>query len=339
MALSSGDILRGDRYQIRKLLARGGFGFIYLAFDWLTRRQVVLKELIPALVGDAEVLRRFVREGRAMQRLSHPNIVRAEASFKDHGNRYLVLEYLSGGSLADWTDRGRKMPLAQAARVAVALSDALTYLHTRGITHCDINPSNILFDIRGQPKLIDLGIAHVSDAFVHRSWQTQHEFAIGTVLYMAPEQLEGVRSDRRVDLYALGALLYQLLAGRHYLDFDLRPTASAQIHNVNLVRTQMPEPIANVPPEVNQVLMRALVKDPYKRYPNVATFRSALVHAVLPYVSPRDGIALASPFGVEGEEGIRRREGGDLPRWVWGTLVVMNVLVMLVVAVLLLASL
>lgn len=339
MALPNGTLLREGRYQVQRLLARGGFGFVYLTRDTVTDRQVVLKELIPVLVNDTEVLRRFVREGRAMQRLSHPHIARVDAMFKDSGNHYIVIEYLPGDALSERVGRGRKLDLSQAALIGVALCDALVYMHQRGITHCDLNPSNVLFDSQGRPKMVDLGIAHVSDSFVHRSWYTQRNITMGTVFYMAPEQLDGVRDDPRVDMYALAAMLYEMLSGRPYLDFGLASTPSAQAENIRRVHQEAPAPIPEVPPQVNEVILRALAKHPDDRYPDVAHFRQQLIRALFPHLPPDKGISLVAPFRsvTEGRPGAL--DTADWPRWIWVALVVMNLIVMIAFAVLLLGSL
>lgn len=335
MALSKGTQLHKNRYSISRLLARGGFGFIYLAQDTRTARQVVLKELIPELISDAEAVRRFIREGRTLQRLKHPNIVRAEAMFKENGHHYLVLEYLEGGVLADWLKRGQGISLHQAITIALALCSAVGYLHEMGIVHCDLQPGNVLFDGRGQPKLIDLGIAHVADTLVHRTWQTERNLAIGTIFYMSPEQLDGVRNDPRVDLYALGAMLYEMLSGHYYVDFDLRSTPGARADNINRVRGTQPEPIKGVPAEVNRVILRALSKLPQDRYPTVKAFAHELTQVSLPYLSPADAIYLASLGAEYRAEIALRPQREELPRWVWIALVLANLGIMLTLAILL----
>jgi serine/threonine protein kinase len=338
MTLLRGTLLREGRYQIQELLARGGFGFIYLALDHQQSQQVVLKELLPALATDTQVQRRFVREGRTMQRLHHPHIARVEATFDEQGNDYMIVEYLSGGSLADRLERERRLPLGEAALITVSLCDALTYLHQRRIVHCDLNPSNVLFDAQGTPKLIDLGIAHVPDTFVHRSWHTEHDFSLGTVSYMAPEQLAGKRDDPRLDLYALAAMCYDMVSGRHYLRFDMAGTPLAQAENIQRVQSEMPESLARVPPEANEVLLRALAKDPEARYPSVATFRHALVQALVPHLPSEQGIRLVAPLPAidEGDEVVGARE--EWPTWVLAVLVAINATAILLLAWLILGA-
>jgi serine/threonine-protein kinase len=353
MALSVGTVLRQGRYRIVKLLAYGGFGFTYLAFDLKSERQVVLKELIPVLAEHSQAVRRFVREGRTMQRLRHPNIASTEAMFQDRGNHYMVIEYVRGAALSDWTENERKVSLSRAGTIVLALCDAVSYLHDKGVIHCDLNPSNVLLDASGRPKLVDLGIAHISDAFVHRSWRTEQTFSMGTMLCMAPEQLEGVRTDPRVDLYALGAMFYQMLAGRPYLDFDLRHTPSAQADNIHRVRTERPNPIPGVPIEIMDVILRTLAKDPDERYADVATFRRELVLALVPYVPVRKGMELLDTRQPEVRvpsarlEYVRassdRQAGIDLetiewPSWIWGALLAVNLVVIVLVGFLLIRS-
>lgn len=288
------------------------------------------------LATDAQIQRRFVREGRTMQRLQHPNIARVEAMFQDQGNHYMVVEYLSGGCLAERLDRERKLSVSQATMITVSLCSALSYLHERGITHCDLNPSNVLFDTQGRPKLVDLGIAHVSDTFVHRSWRTERDFSMGTVLFMAPEQLGGTRDDPRIDQYALGAMFYQMVSGQHYVHFDVGNSPVAQAENIRRAKEDLPDPIPELGPEPNQVILRALAKDPQDRYPDVDGLRQALIQALIPHLPSEHGIRLVAPFqSTDGNDHLIA-DSGEWPQWVWGALLAINVGVMLLVAGLLL---
>jgi serine/threonine-protein kinase len=235
------------------------------------------------------------------------------------------------------------MSLSRAAPIILSLCDAISYMHQRGIVHCDLNASNVILDQRGQPKLVDLGIAHVSDDFVHRAWQTQRSFAMGTILCMAPEQLDGARGDPRVDLYALATLFYQLLAGRPYLDFDTRQTPSAQAENVRRVRSEVPRPISDLPPAVMAVLLAALAKDPDDRYPDVEAFRRELTQVLLAHLPSQTGIGLLTPAkaGHEAHGHAQSKiqatstQPFEWPPWIWGVLVAINVVVMVLVGFLL----
>lgn len=331
MTLPRGTLLREGRYQVQELLARGGFGYIYLARDLQRDAEVVLKELLPALAADTRVRRRFIREGRVMRRLHNPHIARVEATFQEQGTDYMVVEYLSGGSLADRLERERRLALGEAALITVGLCDALIYLHQRGIVHCDLNPSNVLFDAQGTPKLVDLGIAHVPDTFVHRSWHTEQDLSLGTVTYMAPEQLEGRRDEPRLDLYALAAICYHMISGSHYLRFDRAGTPLAQAENIQRVASEMPEPLPGVPAALNKVLLRALAKAPEARYASVAAFRHALVQALVPHLPSEQGFRLVVPQPAigAGNEGGRQEEW---PRWILPALVAIHAIVILVLA-------
>lgn len=220
MALNAGETLANGQYCILGQLGRGGFGFVYQAEDTLMNETVAIKELIPGLIDDEVILKRFIQEARASLRLTHPNIVRVYNVFADRGNYYIVMEYLPGGSLEEWMERGT-VGVEQAIRVMADVCAGLEYAHEKGVVHCDIKPGNVLFAADGMAKVADFGVAHVSEELMTRSWQSASGFAAGTMLYMAPEQLDGVRDDPRVDIYALGAMLYQLLTGRPYLDFRL----------------------------------------------------------------------------------------------------------------------
>jgi serine/threonine-protein kinase PpkA len=300
-------------------------GFLYVAVDRRAGRKVAIKELIPVLAADPYVQRRFVREGRTMQRLQHPHIAHVTSILHDKGNVYMIVEYLSGGSLAERLDRAR-FTLAQATTMIMSLGGALAYLHSKGIVHCDVNPSNVLLDERGVPKLSDLGIAHVSDSFVHRSWRTERGFTMGTVTYMAPEQVRGVRDDPRIDQYALAALFYRMVAGRTYLSFDPAHTLNAQAENARRIEHQAPAPIPELPHAVNRVILRALSKSASDRYPDIETFVQTLSKAVAPHLPAAQGLRLIAPFEpAPRQEAAAHESWGN---WIWPVLLTLNVAVM-----------
>jgi serine/threonine protein kinase len=289
-----GDAFLKGRYCVKRLLHRGGFSFIYLARDNFLGKDVVLKELIPTLADDSATLKRFICEAQATSHLTHPNIVRTLNVFTDWNNYYIAMEYLPGGSLEELLRERGRLSLDEAVPIVADICAGLNEAHIQGVYHCDLKPGNILFDENGVAKLADFGIAHVSGALVARSWRTARDFSSGTLFYMPPEQLDGVRNDPRVDVYALGAVFYQMLSGRLYLPFDRRDTPSAQADNVNFIRHRHPQPLDDLPPEVNVVLMKALAKRPARRYESAAALRSALVQASLPFVtSPRAVMALS----------------------------------------------
>ena len=229
-----GTILDG-KYQISGIVGRGGFGYVYLARERLTGEVVAIKELVPSFVDDPEMVHRFIQEARATLRLKHRGIARTYGIFQDQGTYYLAMEYLPGGSLEERLEAG-PLPTHEAVHITADLCEALHYAHQKGVVHCDIKTANVLFDEDGQVQLVDFGIAYVSTEMMTRRFHTAAGMAMGTVQYMAPEQLSGVRDDPRVDVYAVGVLLYRMLAGRPYEAFRTETTPAAQAHNIGLLQ-------------------------------------------------------------------------------------------------------
>ena len=289
-----------NKYCIEAVIGRGGFGYVYRAREQLTGELVAIKELVPGMVNDPGMVQRFIQEARATLRLTHPNIARTFGIFQAGGTYYLAMEYLAGGSLADRLERG-PLPVDEAVRIAAELCLALECAHKQGVIHCDIKPANVLFDARGAVRLADFGIAHVSEQLLTRGLVTVTGLVMGTVQYMAPEQLEGVRNDPRLDIYALGALLYEMLAGRVYLDFETETTPAAQARNLQRIQKEPPRPprLANpaAPEWLAQVVDRSLRKAPQGRFPTAAAFRQALLRAA-PQTAP-----VAGPWGQPAQAG------------------------------------
>ncbi len=322
MALVPGDTLFNDHYRIIRQLGRGGFGFVYQARDALLGDEVAIKELIPALVGDETMLRRFLAEAKATMRLSHDRIVRTHNVFSEGGNYYIVMEYMPGGSLEERLQAQGPLPVDEAVHIAVDICAGLSYAHAQGVVHCDLKPANILFAANGSAKVADFGIAHVSEEMLTRSWMTPAGFVVGTLPYMSPEQADGVRDDPRVDIYALGAVLYRMLAGRTYLDFDQRDTPGAMADNVHRIRNQPPARLGvygrRIPDWLDTVVLRALAKDPEDRYASADALLAALVErasivAQAPSSSQPQGAA-SQPHRSSTSPPPRRLQG-SLPAW------------------------
>jgi eukaryotic-like serine/threonine-protein kinase len=326
MPLQPGDLLLNGKYVIRALIGRGGFGFVYLADDTLLHEPVALKELIPALVGDEEILRRFLGEARATMRLTHERIVRTHDVFVERGNYYIAMEYMAGGSLEARLKEGGAPPVEAAVRVAAEVCEGLAYAHAHGVVHCDLKPANVLFDDQGRAKVADFGIAHIPAEMYSRSRVTQAGFVAGTLPYMSPEQADGVRDDPRVDVYAAGAVLYRMLTGRPYLEFDTQETPGAQARNVG--RIQAEDPVApsthnrRVPAWLDAVVLKALAKRREERYGSAAALREALLRhepppaLVVPAVLPRAEPGLAPPPRGPAPPASRPPRRG-LPAWFW----------------------
>jgi formylglycine-generating enzyme required for sulfatase activity len=333
MALNPGDTLFNGHYQIVRLLGRGGFGFVYQARDTLLNQTVAIKELIPALVGDQAALKRFLAEARATMRLTHRHIVRTHNVFQEGDNYYIVMEYMAGGSLEHRLRERGALPVDEAVRAAAEVCAGLACAHEEQVIHCDLKPANILFDAAGRAKVADFGIAHVSGEMLTRSWHTPAGFVAGTLPYMSPEQLDGVRDDPRVDVYALGAVFYRMLTGQPYLDFEPEETPRAQVANVSRIYNDAAAPPSRhnplIPAWLDAVVLRALAKDPEARYSTTEDMRAALLQ-LEPKTTHAESPALAETTVLTPDEaavGVKltpdkpappaRERRTARPRWVW----------------------
>ena len=264
------------KYDVVRLLGRGGMGSVYLARDLRGGRPVAIKILKPELSGDEEQRERFRREAEITARLSHPNIV----PLYEHGEAaggilYFVMGYVHGESLAARVRRlGRLWP-NETRRLLGELAEALDYAHRQGVVHCDLKLANVLIEsATGKAVLADFGLAQVVvDGPDHA--EADSGLAFGTPHYMAPEQAAGDRTvSARTDLYALGVVAYEMLSGRP--PFDGRSFREIAAQHV----TQEPPPLADrapqASPEVVEVIARCLAKDPAERWPSGQAFREAL---------------------------------------------------------------
>jgi eukaryotic-like serine/threonine-protein kinase len=264
-----GDRALGGRYRMAALLAAGGMGEVWAAEDVLLGRPVAVKLLGPALAGDGRAAERLRREARAAARLVHPNIAGVLDLGEQDGRPYLVMELLEGESLAARLSRAGPMAPAEAAEVAAAVADALEVAHGAGVVHRDVKPGNVFLTTDGEVKVVDFGIASAAgDAAL-----TTGDL-LGTAAYLAPERVLGHRATPAADVYALGVLLYELLAGcpPFRADSDI---AVAMAH-VNA----RPVPLRQVAPWVPAYLVaachHALAKDPAARPPSAAAFAGLL---------------------------------------------------------------
>jgi len=280
MSLHAGSTMLGGQYRIVEWLGRGGFGFVYCAQDCLLGEQVAIKELIPSLLDDEAALKRFLAEAKATMRLTHHGIVRTHNVFSEAGNYYIAMEYMPGGSLEARLRDSGSLPVDEAVRVTGQICEGLSHAHALGVVHCDLKPANILFADDGSAKVADFGIAHVSEQTLTRSWLTPAGFVAGTLPYMSPEQTDGVRDDPRVDVYAVGAVLYRMLTGRTYLDFDQRDTPRASADNVYRIRVEQPPAPSDGDPRVPRwldgIVLKALEKQPQERFASVEEIGTAL---------------------------------------------------------------
>jgi serine/threonine protein kinase len=265
-----------DRYEIKTLIAAGGMGSLYLARDTNpnTNRLVAVKLLL-ANLDSGDLRERFAREARALAALNHPNIVDIYDSGEFQGSPFIVMEYVRGETLAEKIKRRAPMSLAQQLKLMVELCSGLAHAHEAGIIHRDIKPANLMVDQYGRLKILDFGIARVSEGLTRFGGVqvTQLNMRIGTPGYMSPEQIEGGDIDRRSDIFAVGAVCYELISFHEAFS----GTNTRQVENK--VLQSQPERLTNLisglDPEIEQIINRALAKDPKDRFQDATSLEGA----------------------------------------------------------------
>jgi serine/threonine-protein kinase len=266
---SSGTPAPGDRYELLEELGAGGMGVVYRARDRRSGEHVALKFLPESVAEDSVLKRRFHREARAAAALEHPNIGAIRGVEESgEGRLFIVMPFYGGGTLKQRIAAG-PLPVAEAVRCAVQVAAGLALAHGWGIVHRDIKPANLIFADDGVIKILDFGIAKVGGEKL-----THTGLVLGTLAYMSPEQAAGGTVDHRTDLWALGVVLHEMLAGRP-------PFAARSIEQLfrevrfgepPLVRATRPE----VPETLQAVVTRLLQRDPERRYPDALSVAAAL---------------------------------------------------------------
>ena len=251
-----------DRYLIEELVGVGGMCNVYRAFDAEALRTVAVKMLRDEYAADEEYLRRFRNESRAINALSHPNIVKIYDVVLDVPNPYLVMEYVSGITLKEYIERKKPIPGKTAANIAGLVLTALQCAHENGIVHRDVKPQNIMVTEKGEVKVMDFGIAR----FAMSQSRTIDGNAIGSVHYISPEQALGDAVDQRTDIYSVGVILFEMLSGR--LPFDGESPISVALQQVEQNPKALRSLNPNVPVGLEQITLHAMAKDPDHRYQN-----------------------------------------------------------------------
>ena len=260
------NIVVSGRYEIEKELGRGGMGVVFLAHDKELGSQVALKMLLVEFASDQRFIDAMRAEAKLCLSLSHPNIVRLHTFEASGRSAFLVMEYVDGPSLADLLEKKEKMPLEKVTDYMRQACAALDYAHSEGVIHKDIKPANFLLDKKNKLRLADFGIAQRA----RRTYgQLTQRVVMGTPTYMSPEQLLGQKIDHRTDIYALGAVAYELLSGQP-------PFVSENMEKA--IMLDDPESIAGLPSRATSAIAKALHKDRNQRWQSATAFYQALAH-------------------------------------------------------------
>jgi serine/threonine-protein kinase len=269
--LEPGDQL--DGYRLEATVARSGMSTLYRAVDTRTGRQVALKAPHAEMEADPVLVERFRREQQIGQELDHPGIVKTYAD-EQRSRMYMVIEWVDGRLLRSILNEERKLPVERAVQIALGICDALDYMHKRGVVHRDLKPENIMVGEGGGIKLIDFGIAMKEDA--RRLTYAGSSPLLGTPDYISPEQVKGQRGDQRSDIYALGAMLYEMLTGQPPYTGP-NPLA---VMNERLLHDPEPARKLNkaISPQLEEILGRALEREPRHRYATASEMAWDLEH-------------------------------------------------------------
>ena len=266
-----GQVIAG-RYRVLRRLGVGGMADVYLADDTTLGRRVAVKVLLKRYAGDESFVERFRREAQAAARINHPNIVNIYDWGPVDGTYYIVMEYVEGETLKDHIRREGRYNPGEAVRIALELLAGVQVAHDAHIVHRDIKSQNILIDTAGTVKVTDFGIAKADD-----SQMTEAGSILGTAQYLAPEQAKGEPVDERSDLYSVGVVFYEMLTGA--LPFRGDSAVTVALKHVNERPAEPAELVPGLPYSLNQIVLKALAKDPDQRYRTAAEFTADLVAA------------------------------------------------------------
>ena len=257
-------------YDIIERIGEGGMAVVYKGYQASLNRHVAIKVLRGELAHDKEFIARFRQEALAAANLDHPNILHVYDAGMAHGRYYMAMAFVEGGSLKDLIRKG-PLDVNQTVSIVAQLADALDHAHHHGLVHRDVKPSNVLMARDGRPQLTDFGIAK---ALYEAAQLTRTGATLGTPEYMAPEQAQGGRPDGRTDIYALGVVLYEMLTGS--VPFSSDTPVATMYMQVHLPPPPLRRETGSIPPWLEEIVNKALAKDPGDRYQRAGEFAAAL---------------------------------------------------------------
>ncbi len=272
-----GEIFLG-KYRVERVLGVGGMGAVVEARHLQMDDRVAIKFLLASMAKNADVVTRFIREGRAATKIRSEHVVRVfDVGTMDNGAPYMVMEFLEGSDLSQLVGRQGRMPYSQAIDLILQGCEAIAEAHAAGIVHRDLKPANLFVTTRPDGascvKVLDFGISKISDASNPQAMgMTSTQAVMGSPRYMSPEQMKASRDvDGRTDIWALGTVVHELISGAPAFDAETMPLLYVRI------LTDPPAPLPpDVPPQLQHALLGALQKEPAQRYQNVAEFAAAL---------------------------------------------------------------
>ncbi len=330
MALTAG--VKLGPYEIQSSLGAGGMGEVYRARDTRLGREVAVKVLPESFAGDADRLRRFEQEARAVAALNHPNILAVHDIGTQQGSPYIVSELLEGRTLREQLEEGA-LPVRKALDYARQISDGLAAAHGRGIVHRDLKPENIFCTKDGRVKILDFGLAKQDQSHpAHAATmsgatvpdvRTQPGMVMGTVGYMSPEQVRGAATDHRSDIFALGAILYEMVSGRRAFKRDTSAETMTAI-----LKEDPPELTGTNPaisPGLDRIIHRCLEKEPAQRFQSASdlsfaleslsgTSSAAIVTVETPRTAKRRAVAVVAAVAAAAFAGWLARSATNTPR-------------------------
>ena len=280
------------KYQVEKVLGHGGMGTVYQARDTVLHRTVALKTMMPGLADAPDLRARFLREAQAAGGLRHHNIVTVYDLGEDRGQPYIAMELVEGMDL-EAIIQGRH-PLSVEAKIDILrqVCEGLGFAHQNGIVHRDVKPANIRVTAEGEVKIMDFGIAHLQSSTLTSGGQV-----LGTIQYMAPEQVEGLKSDHRADVFSVGAIAYELLAYRRPFDAD---SLTAVMYRIAREEPDMSAlPVTEYSPGLEAVVARALAKPVAERYQTLEEMREDLERLVRHTAHRLSSAPAPAPFAGE----------------------------------------